>query len=100
MKGKDRKRPAATPPGRWHDHPVYGRVPLVRHESVVEGKTYEWWRYDPAFKPPLPRGALAGDVTKQAFCPCHAPKYFYLDETRTCIQCGTEFPFSATEQKF
>jgi len=40
-------------------------------------------------------------VSKQTFCrACHDPKYFYVDETRTCIQCGSDFTFSAAEQKY
>jgi hypothetical protein len=30
----------------------------------------------------------------------HDPKYFYLDEERSCIQCGRQFLFRAAEQKF
>jgi len=100
MKSRAKAKRAAEPAQRWREHRLYGRVPLVRHETVVKGKTYEWWQCDPAFKPRLPRGALAGDVTKQDFCPCHPPKYFYLGETRCCIQCGDDFPFSASEQKY
>jgi hypothetical protein len=81
-------------------HPLYGEIPLLRHESHLGGKTYEYWQPDPAYQPRLPRGAVAGDVTKQVFCPCHTPRYFYVDETRTCIQCGECFPFSAGEQKY
>lgn len=29
----------------------------------------------------------------------HVPKYFYLDEPRTCLQCGIDFTFRAAEQK-
>src|SRR5262249_6411178 len=50
---------------------------------------------------PLPRGAVRGDVSQQVFCSAHnEPKYFYLDESRTCVQCGDGFGFSAREQKF
>lgn len=31
---------------------------------------------------------------------CHTPRYFYLDQDRTCIQCGRAFVFSAEEQKY
>jgi len=35
------------------------------------------------------------------FCTAHHdPKYFYVDETRKCIQCGSEFTFRAAEQKY
>jgi hypothetical protein len=72
---------------------LYGEVPLVKEP---------WgWRYDPAFQPRLPKGAVRGDVSKQVFCTAHHnPKYFYLDETRTCIQCGSKFTFGAQEQKY
>lgn len=49
----------------------------------------------------IPKGAVAGDVSKQVFCSaCHEPKYFYVDETRTCVQCGARFRFSGAEQKY
>jgi hypothetical protein len=52
-------------------------------------------------EPRLPPGAVRGDVSKQVFCTAHyEPKYFYLDETRTCVQCGAAFTFAASEQKF
>jgi hypothetical protein len=48
----------------------------------------------------MPAGAVVGDVSKQVYCAfCHAPKYYYVDEKRTCAQCGVHFVFSATEQK-
>jgi hypothetical protein len=31
---------------------------------------------------------------------CHVPKYFYVDEERTCVECGQKFTFWAKEQKF
>ena len=44
---------------------------------------------------------MVGDVTKQVFCvSCHVPKYFYVDETRRCIQCDDHFTFSGSEQKY
>jgi tetratricopeptide (TPR) repeat protein len=49
----------------------------------------------------MPKGAVAGDVTRQQYCPmCHVPKYFYVDEARTCVECGEAFTFWAKEQKF
>ena len=72
--------------------PVYGDVPLV------EGPF--GFRYDPAFEPRLPKGAVRGDVSKQEFCTAHYnPRYFYLDQRRTCIECEDEFTFGAKEQK-
>jgi tetratricopeptide (TPR) repeat protein len=49
----------------------------------------------------IPKGAVPGDVSKQVFCSgCHEPKYFYIDETRTRVQCGSRFTFSGAEQKY
>ena len=49
----------------------------------------------------IPDGAIRGDVSKQVFCPLwHDPKYFYVDETRHCVQCRSTFTFSAREQQF
>jgi tetratricopeptide (TPR) repeat protein len=31
---------------------------------------------------------------------CNVPKYFYVDEPRTCVECDGEFTFWAREQKF
>jgi hypothetical protein len=87
---------------RWFRHPLYGNIPLIRHSTVGrDGRSYEWWEYDPTFSPRIPKGAVPGDVSKQVFCSaCHEPKYFYVDETRTCVQCGSRFTFSAAEQKY
>ena len=81
-------------------HPLYGEIPLLRHESEVGGRTYEYWQPDPTYKPRLPHGAVAGDVSRQVFCLCHSPRYFYVDESRFCIQCREQFLFSAAEQKY
>ncbi len=60
-----------------------------------------YWNHDPDFAPTLPKGAVRGDVRRQVFCSmCHVPKYFYVDQTRTCVQCERSFVFAATEQKF
>jgi hypothetical protein len=82
--------------------PVYGEIPLIEHRSVgTDGREYRWQQYDPAFKPKLPRGAVRGDVSRQEYCVAHhVPKYFYLDETKSCLQCGEPFVFRATEQKY
>src|SRR5262245_26577369 len=87
---------------RWGKHPIYGDIPQIQRNTVgQDGCTYEWWEWDPTFSPRLPEGAVPGDVSKQVFCSaCHDPKYFYVDEMRTCVQCGTRFTFSASEQKF
>jgi hypothetical protein len=87
---------------RWSRHPLYGNIPLIRHATVGrDGRTHEWWEYDPTFCPRVPKGAVPGDVSKQVFCSaCHEPKYFYVDETRTCVQCASRFIFSGAEQKY
>jgi hypothetical protein len=83
-------------------HPVYGEIPLVKITNPGrDGKLWSYYIYDPSFQPKLPVGAIRGDVSKQEFCSaCHVPKYFYLDETRTCVQCGEKFIFGAKEQKY
>jgi hypothetical protein len=73
--------------------PIVGEVRLVR--SSTDGP----WTYDPMFLPDLPPGAVRGDITGQIFC-CDAPRYAYVDLPRECVQCGTEFVFAATEQKY
>jgi hypothetical protein len=87
---------------RWVKHPVFGNIPQIQHKSVGrDGRTYEWWEWDLTFSPRVPKNAVPGDVSKQVFCgACHDPKYFYVDETRTCVQCGMRFTFSGAEQKY
>lgn len=59
------------------------------------------FQVDPDYAPPLPPGAVRGDIRRQAYCPmCHVPRFFYVDEPRTCVQCSTPFVFTAAEQKF
>lgn len=78
---------------RTVSHHLYGEIPLIKRDSI--------WRCDPDFQPKLPPNAVRGDVRKQEFCYwCHFPKYFYIDEDHRCIECGIEFTFSASEQKF
>jgi putative zinc ribbon protein len=102
---KRRKQAKASGPTsdiRFARHPLFGNIPLVHHSTVgLGGKQYEWWQHDPNYEPPLPPGAVRGDVRKQVFCPAHHdPKYFYVDEDRQCIQCGKDFIFHAKEQKY
>jgi Probable zinc-ribbon domain len=73
--------------------PIVGEVPMIR--SVGETR----WEYDPTFRPKLPRGAIAGDITRQNFC-CATPRFAYIDEAKTCVQCGEQFTFSAQEQRY
>jgi hypothetical protein len=80
----------------WQKHPRFGRIPMVPHpdhDGVVQ--------YDADYAPPLPAGAVRGDIRRQNYCPmCHVPRYFYVDEQRTCVQCRVAFTFGAEEQKF
>ena len=98
---KQKKPTVATEPVFSFDR-VFGNIPLICHETVnPDGKVYKWWQYDPKYEPPLPRGAVRGDVSKQVFCTaCHTPKYFFVDEERHCIQCGNAFVFKGSEQKY
>ncbi len=99
-KAQAKKRRAELP--RFRRHAIYGRIPLIRksyRDSV--GRSFETWDYDPGYRPKMPKGAVRGDVLKQQFCPmCHVPRYFYVDQHKTCVQCGEPFVFSAAEQKY
>jgi hypothetical protein len=88
---------------RFRDHPLFGRIPLIpRTASIAStGQTYLAYDYDPDYQPALPRGAVRGDIRRQNLCFwCNVPRYFYVDEHKTCIQCGREFVFGAHEQKY
>jgi hypothetical protein len=105
--GRDRshsneRKPKGEEARRVERHPLYGDIPLLRETFVArDGSVNEWWRYDPTFTPQPPKGGVAGDVDRQVFCPAHhVPKYFYVDEARTCIQCAQAFVFRASEQKY
>lgn len=89
-------------PDRTRSHPLYGDIPMLRvPHKASSGRDDSYWTYDLTYKPPMPKGAVAGDVTRQQYCPmCHVPKYFYVDESRTCVECGEAFTFWAKEQKF
>ena len=77
-----------------HD-PRFGDIPLIPRADGLG------WEYDPYYQPPLPPGAVRGDISRQSYCPtCHRPRYFYRDQHKTCVQCGDAFVFSAREQKF
>jgi hypothetical protein len=101
-KGRRPTDRAVSQDRRWARHELYGDVLLIRQSLVGrDGRPHEWWQYDPNYVPTLPRGAVAGDVMKQVLCAsCHVPKYFYVDETRRCAQCGERFTFSGKEQKY
>jgi hypothetical protein len=82
----------------YRRHRVYGRVRLRRRSRLEpNGRTYEWWEYDPTFRPEMPAYAVPGDLFKQVFCATHdMPKYFYLDEGRSCVECGNDFVLRPT----
>src|SRR5262245_59246467 len=96
------KRAAARSGRRTQPHPMFGEIPLIRHVwTDGKGREHEYFGYDLSYSPQLPRGAVRGDVHRQHFCPmCHVPRFFYVDDARTCVQCGAEFVFSGEEQKF
>jgi Probable zinc-ribbon domain len=81
-------------------HHLFGAIPLlVEAQTDARGRVYMSRRFDPGYEPPLPAGAVRGDIRRQSYC-CDVPKYFYCDEDRTCVQCGREFVFRASEQKY
>lgn len=102
-KGGGRKAAKATiPERRTRRHPLFGEIPLLLtiHRDEI-GRTVRYWAYDRSYKPPLPPGAVRGNVLAQEFCEmCHVPRYFYIDQEKTCQQCGKAFVFSAAEQKY
>lgn len=102
--GKQAKRKQKPPvsPKKFYKHPLYGDVPLIAQTlQDASGREHTIYMWDLNYEPPMPRSAVRGDVRKQNLClACHTPKYFYIDEQRTCIQCGKDFVFSAAEQKF
>lgn len=79
----------------------YGEVPELEYRYVLEdGRNGTYWEYDPTFRPPLPKDALRGDLSKQHFCwACNLPFYYYEDVEKTCRDCGARFTFAAAEQK-
>lgn len=83
-------------------HPLYGDIPVITTTGVDHtGKEHVFEEYDPSYQPPLPAGAVRGNVELQNFCShCHFPKYFYIDLVKTCVQCEQEFVFLAKEQKY
>jgi hypothetical protein len=75
-------------------HPLFGDIPLV----PIAGSRLD---YDLDYRPPMPKGAVRGDVHNQHFCRmCHVPRYFFVDQDRTCVQCHRDFVFSGREQKY
>ncbi len=80
---------------------MFGSIPLIPRVSIgVDGTVYRGFEYDPDYAPPLPKGAIRGDVERQDFNSVwDVPRYFYVDIQRTCVQCGEAFVFGAREQK-
>ena len=96
-----KKNKAAESP-RVHRHGLYGEIPMLRR-THGRGTGAEWhtWEFDPAYEPPMPPGAVRGDILKQAYCGSfHVPRYFYVDIDKLCVQCAEAFVFGAAEQKF
>lgn len=91
---RDGKRRRPRQPRNIVTLPIVGDVPLVRSRSNPD-----LWAFDPTYLPALPEGAIRGDITRQIYC-CDKPRYAYVDEHRSCVQCDTEFVFAATEQKY
>ncbi len=81
---------------------MFGDIPLI--PVVLQGSngpTVSHWNYDRSYQPRMPAGAVRGNVNEQEFCPiCHVPRYFYVDQKKTCLQCDGSFTFSAKEQKY
>jgi putative zinc ribbon protein len=99
-KGAPARRKPAQPERPVLLHRLYGAIPLlVEPQTDAAGRTYLSRRFDPEYAPPLPPGAVRGDIRRQVYC-CDIPKYFYCDEDRSCVQCGREFVFRASEQKY
>jgi len=50
---------------------------------------------------PIVENAVRGNPVVQVYCRAHdVPKYFYLDEQRTCVECRQPFVFYAKEQRY
>ncbi len=97
------RKPKAKPEARpTRPHPLYGEIPLIPAQVVDDaGKERHYYEFDLDYQPPLPPGAVRGDVRRQEFCPlCHVPRYFFVDQEKECVQCGKKFVFSAKEQKY
>ena len=89
--------PKPRPARPTRRHPLFGDVPIVPGPGAGGGPG-RIWIYDPGFRPPLPPGAVRGDPRRQLFC-CDVPRYFYVDRSLRCRDCGAGFVFSAGEQR-
>jgi hypothetical protein len=101
MTRKERAKRRA-PSRKYSIDPLYGRIPLIAREVCdLRGGLHVVYVCDPDYEPSLPRGAVRADLRRQNLCfACHVPKYFYMDEEQTCVQCSRPFVFGAAEQKF
>jgi hypothetical protein len=102
-RGKKKDLAASKP--QFREHPLFGKIPLVPRPTkiyTVEG-SYEVMilDYDLDYTPKMPRGAVRASVHRQNLDLTYsAPKYFYVNESKTCVQCGRDFVFGAQEQKY
>jgi hypothetical protein len=80
---------------------MFGPIPLIPRVTVgVDGTVYRGYEFDPEYAPPLPKGAIRGDVRRQVlFSAFDVPRYFFVDIHRVCIECRESFVFGAREQK-
>ncbi len=95
---KARALPSQKP--EVYHHPVYGDIPLIVHlVTLPSGQTREYRGVDPDFKPVMPKGGVRANILKQQayYGP---PRYYYLDESKTCCDCREQFVFSAKEKKY
>ncbi|MCB9681679.1 MAG: zinc-ribbon domain containing protein [Alphaproteobacteria bacterium] len=67
--------------------------------TFPDGKTCRGWTWPLDLNPPVPPGAVRADPRRQLLSNW-APRYWYEDEARTCVQCGAAFVFSGAEQRF
>lgn len=97
-KPKQLRKPSA-PPTSVH-HPRFGDIPLIDATIVgLRGEEYAYLTYDPDYKPSLPRNAVRANPRIQVSWG-GVPLYYYVDETRSCVQCQQDFVFRAREQKY
>ena len=101
IRAMGQKRPRKDAPARvWTRHPLYGQIPMIAHRRQDQPRGGWYYTYDLDYQPGLPAGAIRGNPHKQHLCFWHnAPMYFYVDQPRTCAQCGVAFVFTAREQK-
>ena len=101
-RARTRPEPGARKAKQAVRHALFGEIPLIPTLRVdAAGNQYESLDFDPDYEPPLPKGAVRGNVNSQEFCRmCHVPHYFYVDVECVCVQCKQPFVFRAAEQKY